>query len=280
MGDGFLRTGHRWLLRFSVVDGGAGRRAGTDLTHGACRRAGAAGRWFGARRQRRHVVHADRDRQRQPRQPDRLHLRALRRSGSAGGRRGGRGQRRARHHGRGQRRPRLRGDPVRPAEGHAAQQRRRLPDRRPRPRPRHRRCRVQARPDHRLLLRRRLGTRPGARHDRQPGVWSAGRLRGAGHGQQPAGRHDPRRVRRRPADLRRQVHPVAHPGGRHVDQHPAGRHRRQEPARIGVRSRRMRRRPRSALLAGPDRLEHGRDPPTSRCRRVRVPRRRRAAAAA
>ena len=89
-------------------------------------------------------------------------------------------------------------------------------------------------------VRRRLGPRPRAGHDRQPGVRSAGRLRGAGHRQQPPGRHDPRRVRRGPADLRRQVHPVAHAGGRDVDQHAAGRHRRQEPARIGIRPRRKR----------------------------------------
>ena len=71
------------------------------------------------------LLHADRDRQRQPRQPDRLHLRALRRTGRTGGRRRCRGRRRARHDGRGQRRPRLRGDPVRPAEGAAGQQRQR-----------------------------------------------------------------------------------------------------------------------------------------------------------
>ena len=53
---------------------------GSHRTDGARRRAGPAGRWFGYRRQRRHVVHADRDRQRQPRQSDRVHLRALRRA--------------------------------------------------------------------------------------------------------------------------------------------------------------------------------------------------------
>ena len=80
----------------------------------------------GTRHQRRHVVHADRDRQRQPRQPDRLHLGALRWPGRAGGRRRrAESQRRARHDGRGQRRPRLRGHPVRPAEGDAGQQRQR-----------------------------------------------------------------------------------------------------------------------------------------------------------
>ena len=119
--------------------------------------------------------------------------------------------------------PRLRGDPVRPAEGQAGQQRRRLPDRRPRPRPGHRRDRVQAGPHHRLFVRRHLGPRRGARHHRQPGVRSAGRLRGAGHGQQPAGRHDPRRVHRRPADLHHQVHPAAHAGGHHVDQRACSR---------------------------------------------------------
>ena len=106
------------------ADRGPGRTAGTDRTDGECRRAGPAGRWFGSGRQRRHVVHIDRDRDRQPRQSDRVHLRSLRGSRSTGGRRGGGGQRCAGHDGGRQRRPRLRGDPVRSAEGQAGQQRR------------------------------------------------------------------------------------------------------------------------------------------------------------
>ena len=48
---------------------------------------------------------------------------------------------------------------------------------------------------------------------------------------------------RGPADLRRQVHPAAHPGGDHVVQHPAGRHHRQEPTGFGLRPGRRARRP-------------------------------------
>ena len=143
------------------------------------------------------LLHADRDRQRQPRQPDRLHLRALRRPRRAGGRRRRPRQRRARHDGRRQRRPRLRGDPVRPGQGAAGEQRQRLPDRRPRAGPDVRGDRLQARPHHRLLVRRDMGTRRGAGHHRQSGVRPARRLRRAGDGQQQARRHDPRRVQPR-----------------------------------------------------------------------------------
>ena len=53
--------------------------------------------------------------------------------------------------------------------------------------------------------------------------------------EQSAGRHDPRRVQRRPAHLRHQVHSAAHPGGDDVDQRGPGRHQRQEPAGFGFR---------------------------------------------
>ena len=61
------------------------------------------------------------------------------------------------------------------------------------------------------------------------------RLRRAGDREQPAGRHDPWRVQRRPTGLHHQVHPAAHPGGRDGLQRDPGRHQRQEPARRRLR---------------------------------------------
>ena len=48
--------------------------------------------------------------------------------------------------------------------------------------------------------------------------------------------YDPRRVHRRPADLHHQIHPAAHAGGHHVDQRGARGHHRKEPAGIRLRS--------------------------------------------